>query len=199
MGERLSRYGDGLRVGDARQVYFDDNGFGDGGYGDRWVKLQAGPVPLFFPNSAARVAAVRRHDIHHVLTGYDTSWVGEAEIGGWEIGSGCGSFWAAWFLNLQALLVGMMLAPGAVLRGFAWGRRSRNLYQGEFDDRVLDETLGALRARLGLDEGAPEPSPADRAGLAAWCLVALPLFLAGILPVLAPIALVVWLGLRLVG
>ena len=50
-------------VRDARQSYFEENGFGDGGYGDKWVKLHAGPVPLFFPNSAARVVVVemRRH------------------------------------------------------------------------------------------------------------------------------------------
>ncbi|MCW8140677.1 MAG: hypothetical protein KIT58_17390 [Planctomycetota bacterium] len=64
---------------EARARDFADNGFGDGGHDDRWVKLKAGPLTLCFPNTAARVRAVRFHDLHHVLTGYATTWTGEAE------------------------------------------------------------------------------------------------------------------------
>src|SRR5437879_1772025 len=39
------------------------------------------------------------------------AWRGEAEIGAWEIASGCGRHHAAWILNLWAIL-----APSAVLR-----------------------------------------------------------------------------------
>jgi hypothetical protein len=69
----------------------------------RWVKLQAGPIPLYLLNTKARVAAVRFHDIHHVVTAYNTTWTGEAEIGAWEIASGCAYHYAAWLLNLQAM------------------------------------------------------------------------------------------------
>lgn len=199
MAESTSLYENHLRVREARQRYFDANGFGDGGYDDSWVKLMAGPVPLYFPNTAARVAAVRRHDVHHVLTGYDTTWVGEAEIGGWEIASGCGRFWAAWVLNLQALLVGMVLAPRAVLRGYVWGRRTTNLYHGDFPDSLLDEELGVLRARLGLDQPVPEPNGNDRLGLLGWCLVAMPVFAFSILSVVVPVAIFFELGAWLLG
>ncbi len=196
MAESRSRYDDALGVREARQQYFEDNGFGGGGYDDRWVKLMAGPVPLFFPNTPARVAAVRRHDIHHVLTGYETTWAGEAEIGGWEIASGCGRFTAAWVLNLQALLVGMLIAPGAILRGFAWGRQTGNLYHGDFEDDLLDLGVGELRRRLGLDRPLPQPGMRDRVGLLGWCAVAAPLFALSILSVLAPIGLLVWFAAR---
>lgn len=199
MAERTRPYEDHLRVREARQNYFEANGFGDGGYDDSWVKLEAGPIPLYFPNTAARVAAVRRHDIHHVLTGYDTTWVGEAEIGGWEIASGCGRFWAAWALNLQALLVGMVLAPGAVLRGYAWGRRTQNLYHGDFPDSLLDEELGALRARLGLDQPVPVPTWKDRLGLAGWCVAGVPVLAVSIASVVVPVGVVVEIVEWLVG
>ncbi len=193
VSESRTRYADVLTVREARQKYFEENGFGDGGYGERWVKLMVGPVPLFFPNSAARVAAVRLHDVHHVVTGYETTWAGEAEIGGWEIASGCGRFAAAWILNLQALLIGVLIAPAAVLRGFAWGRKTKNLYHGDFDEGVLDLRVGELRNRLDLDRPLPEPGPRDRFELLAWCVLAMPLFVASLLIAAAPLVFVGWL------
>lgn len=135
-----------LRV--ARARYFAENGLGDGGYHERWVRLQAGPLPLWFPNTGARVRAVRLHDLHHVLTGYATNWVGEAEIGAWELASGCGHYWAAWLLNGAAALIGICVAPRVVLTAWRAGRRCRNLYEGEWRESLLDETVGDLRAQL---------------------------------------------------
>ena len=74
----------------ARDLYFQVNDFGaDGGYADTWVDFKIGPVPLPFPNTAGRIAAVKFHDLHHVLTGYETNASGEFEISAWEIGAGC--------------------------------------------------------------------------------------------------------------
>lgn len=135
----------------ARARYFVDNAFGDdGGYNDRWVILaKLGPVKLGFPNTAGRVRAVRRHDLHHLVTGYDTDLIGEAEIAAWELAGGCANFHAAWVLNLLALPVGMLRAPARMARAFARGCSSKNLYAEEFTDALLHERLGALRDRLG--------------------------------------------------
>ena len=65
-----------LRAG--RQEYFTRAGFDESSYTDRWVQLRAGPLRFGFPNTASRVRAVRLHDLHHVLTEYDTSWTGVA-------------------------------------------------------------------------------------------------------------------------
>ena len=101
-------YDESQSLRDARTRYFQDNAFGDdGGYAAKWVKLQLGPVPFAIPNSAARVRALKFHDLHHVVTGYATNVVGEAEIGAWEIGSGCAGFVAAWILNLYAMVLGL--------------------------------------------------------------------------------------------
>ncbi len=140
-----------LALREARQQYFDRNGLGDGGYDDRWVVLRARGVPVgAFPNSAQRVRAVRLHDLHHVLTGYDTSWLGEAEIGAWELASGCADHWAAWILNSLAVLIGGWLSPAAVLRAGRRGRASRNLYRSGWDEDLLDRSVGEVRQRLGL-------------------------------------------------
>ena len=50
---------DEVRVADARAAYFEANGFGpDGGYDEDWVRFRVGPVPVMFPNTAGRKAAV---------------------------------------------------------------------------------------------------------------------------------------------
>lgn len=181
-------YDEGLPLREARARYFRDNAFGDdGGYSKKWVQLQLGPLPFAFPNSAARVRAVKYHDLHHVVTGYATNVVGEAEIGAWEIGSGCAGFVAAWILNLYAMVLGFLSgAPGAVWRAFARGRHTRNLYRDAYDESLLDTKLGEVRARLGLDSNEAGASSADRAAFALWSALALALALATIaLPVAA--------------
>jgi ubiquinone biosynthesis protein Coq4 len=103
-----------------------------------------------FPNTAARVRAVRFHDLHHVLTEYDTTWAGEAEIGAWELAAGCGRHYAAWALNLGAVAIGLLIAPRRVLRAFKRGRRTRTLYSETFSEELLNQTVGELRRRLDL-------------------------------------------------
>jgi hypothetical protein len=140
-----------LTLREARARYFERAGFDQGSYTDRWVRLAVFGLPLLaFPNTAGRVRAVKLHDLHHVLTGYDTSWTGEGEIAAWELASGCRDHWAAWALNAAAALIGVFVAPRRIQRAFARGRRERNLYDVEFSDALLEEPLGALRARLGI-------------------------------------------------
>src|SRR5262245_59511028 len=177
---------EGETLREARARYFASNGFGaDGGYASAWVKVKLGPLPFFFPNTAARVRAVRYHDLHHVVTGYRTDVVGEAEIAAWEIASGCAGFVAAWILNLYALLLGWLAGePGPVWQAFLRGRRTRNLYREPYDDALLD----AVRARLGL--AVPPTSPAtltDRAAFLGWSAAAFALGLGTLVAVVAPI------------
>lgn len=65
------------------------------------------------------------HDLHHVATGYGTTLVGEAEIGAWELASGCRHYYVAWILNLGAVVTGLFLAPRRVVRAFQRGWRQR--------------------------------------------------------------------------
>lgn len=148
----MTAYPDHLTVAEARAAYFARSGFAsDGGYGDRWVHLKVRGVTVFvFPNTASRVRSVRLHDLHHVLTGYDTTWTGEAEIGAWELASGCRRHYPAWVLNLGAVAIGAVLWPRRVLTAFRRGRRSRNLYGGEFSDALLARTVGEFRRDLRL-------------------------------------------------
>src|SRR5690349_999095 len=104
-------------LGEALRRYFDDNGFGeDGGYGAAWVDFMLGPIPFPFPNTDPRRRAVRYHDLHHIVTGYRTDFLGELEISAWEIGSGCRDFVAAWQLNLGGMGGGVLFCPRRTFR-----------------------------------------------------------------------------------
>lgn len=191
----MAAYADSLSLRDARRAYFDANGFGDdGGYASRFVRVKLGPLPLWFPNTQGRVHAVRYHDLHHVATGYDTDWVGEGEIGAWEVASGCRNLLAAWVLNLSAMWIASFLAPRRIFRAFVRGRHTRNLYGEAFDDALLASSVGAVRARLGLAGAEPVATPADRAAFAGWLALAGCTWLAQAVALLAPfVALAAWL------
>jgi hypothetical protein len=131
----------------ARDRYFEVNGFGpNGGYDDAWVDFKIGPVPLPFPNTPSRVAAVKFHDLHHVLTEYETDPRGEFEISAWEIGAGCSTYVAAWTLNMGGLAAGLFSSPRRTFTAFVRGRRSRTLYTETFEP-LLDKTVGEMRAK----------------------------------------------------
>ena len=190
----MAHYDDSLSLGDARRIYFADNDFGsDGGYGKKWVELKLLGTTLFFPNTKGRVRAVKLHDLDHVITGYETNLAGEVEISGFEIGTGCGSHSAAWMLNLQTMFVGLFINPVRMFRAFRRGRRSRTLYDREFDESLLAQTVGELRERQQLCEGSPEIGAADLLGFAFWWSVAALLAVAEFALLLSPIALLVWL------
>jgi hypothetical protein len=165
----MTAYEDSLSMGDARQRYFTANGF-DGSYSERWVTLKAGPLSIKFPNAPGRVRAVKLHDLHHIATGYQTTWTGEAEISAWEIASGCAHFMWAWYLNTSGFAIGLAVAPRTVFRAFVRGRHTCNLYhaEGEFRDAILRRSVGEVRRDLGLDGPIPRPRGSDVLAFAAW-------------------------------
>ena len=134
----MTTYENDLSMAAARQRYFTANGF-DGSYDERWVRLKAGPIPIVFPNAPGRVRAVKLRDLHHIATGYQTTWTGEGEIGAWEIAGGCAHFAWAWVLNFSAMIIGMVIAPRVIFQAFVRGRHTRNLYgsEGQFNEAIL--------------------------------------------------------------
>ena len=187
----MSVYPDSMSLREARALFFQRSNLGaDGGYEERWVRVEAKPLPFYFPNSRARVAAARLHDLHHIAAEYETDWPGEIEISGWEIGSGCGRFHAAWILDLGGWAVGLVLAPRRLLRAFVRGRRAEtNLYRGGLNSSRLDTvTVGELRDRLGVRRRSYRASPADLASFSLWSAAAVGLWVG--LPAAAALGIV---------
>lgn len=144
------QYSDQLLVKDALPLFFYNNKLGDGGYKDTFFKIRLGGINIPLPNIKSRVTVARLHDIHHLLTGYPANWKGEAEIGAWELRTGCRNFWVAWLLNAGAVIVGLLLYPRAVY--LAWknaANASTNMYHFEEPyEHILEMELGKLRNRI---------------------------------------------------
>jgi len=176
----------------ARDAYMAENGFTEASYTDRWVKVQLGPIPLVILSTKTRREAVRFHDLHHALTGYRATPRGEAEIGAWEIATGCGRFTAAWSLNLLAMGLGLLIAPGRTWRAWVRGRRSKtNLYHGEFDVALLERDLEAIQAELGL-VAEPVVQQGDKLSFAVWSALAVLHYALLAALVLVPLAALAW-------
>ena len=144
-------FNDNLILKEALQIYFSRYHFENGGYDLNWFKIKIGAVFLPLPNIKARVEAVKIHDIHHILTEYTATLKGEAEIGAWELASGCGKYWAAWLLNLGSFFYGLLFFPGALWNAFIKGRHvNQNLYYNKcYDETLLNKKVGQLRHLVG--------------------------------------------------
>jgi hypothetical protein len=141
---------DGLTLGDALARHLAENGFPpDGGLSERWAVVRLGPIPVCFPNIRSRRRAIPYHDLNHVLSGYGHDDLGEAEVGAWELGSGCKVYLVAWILNWSALPLGWR-SPRRLFDAFVRGRRTRNLYGADLE-KIKSLPIDAVRADLGLD------------------------------------------------
>ena len=100
----------------------------DGGYSKKWDVRKLGPIRIPIYNGEARRQALAIHDLHHVLTGYTTDLVGEAEVGAWELAGGCSDKWVAWLFKLAAFAIGIGIAPRKTFAAFVNGRRAQNLF-----------------------------------------------------------------------
>jgi hypothetical protein len=133
----------------------------DGGQSSSSVRVElTKKLTLYIPNFTARRKAVLKHDIHHIVTGYTSTMKGETEIGAWEIGSGCSHYWAAWVLDASGFMTGILFNLWGVLKAFARGRRTRNLYFDNIsDDKALDMKLSEIQKLLYLDKYPRNTTP----------------------------------------
>jgi hypothetical protein len=135
------------------KFYADNNLDFDGGQASSSVKIEMTPkIYFYFPNFDARRKAVLRHDIHHLITGYTTTLTGESEISAWEIASGCKNYWAAFFIDTSGLMIGIPFNFFGVLRAFARGRRTMNLYHNTISvEQAMDMKVLDLKKQFLLD------------------------------------------------
>ena len=133
----------------------------DGGSNISSVKIEVTKnFTLYIPNFKARRKAVIKHDIHHIVTGYRSTFKGETEIGAWEIGSGCKHYWAAWVLNASGVMTGLLFNLWGVLKSFARGRRTINLYYDTVStEEALNMKLSELEKCLLLDKFPKNTKP----------------------------------------
>lgn len=139
------------------QFYIDNNLPPDGGQSCSSVKIElTKKISFYFPNFDERRRAVIKHDIHHLVTGYKTNITGESEISAWEIGSNCKTYWAAFLIDTSGLMIGLPFNFWGVLKAFAKGRKTKNLYHDTISmEESLDMPIEELKIHLGLTD-SPE-------------------------------------------
>ena len=143
------------------QFYKENNLDADGGDASASVKIELFKgICFYFPNFDQRRKAVIKHDIHHLLTGYSTVLKGETEISAWEIASGCKKYHAAFFINTSGLMMGFPLNFFGILRAFARGRKTKNLYADKITtEQAMDMPIAVLRREFLLDQYPQHTKP----------------------------------------
>lgn len=141
-------------VRSARDAYFTANGFGAEGYEAPTVTFSVWGLPVSIPNTEGRKQVVPLHDLHHVATGFASDWVGEAEIGTFELRAGCTTL-ASYVLNFAAAAIGLVIAPRRVIAAWRRSAGCRSLYRAGIPyEELLQMSVGELRAVAGVpDDG----------------------------------------------
>ncbi len=142
--------------------YYIDNGFlPDGGEASKSVKIYLLPsFPIYFPNFDSRRKVILKHDLHHLVTGYANDMAGESEISTWEIASGCKGYTTAFLINSSAVMTGVLFNLRCVLRAFARGRRTKNLYHDLItNNQAMDMKIAELRKVFDLDKVPIDTKP----------------------------------------
>jgi len=113
--------------------------------------------PIWLPNPGFLPA----HDLHHVITGYGTGLVGEAEISAYELRGGCGSP-MIFILCIGAIFFGLFVAPRRIWRAWRDSRGAHNLYRSDIPyESLLEMRVGDLRESLGLPRTGLSAGSAD--------------------------------------
>ena len=129
----------GETVGAALRTFRDANGLCHDEHLTRIWVVRAGLVSLYLPNFSWRRRAIDAHDVHHLLTGYPCTVMGELQIAAWEFGAGRYPHWGATLFCGPLMLIGLFWDPHAIIAAWRRGRRSRSLY-GTVEPGALSHT-----------------------------------------------------------
>lgn len=110
-------------------------------------------LKVYIPNWDARRRGVLKHDIHHILTGYESIMTGEFQIAAWEIASGCIYCPSAYLLNAGGLVMGLFLYTKKTFQAFMRGCDSISLYRWDISDEDMKSmSISELKKMIRLKE-----------------------------------------------
>jgi hypothetical protein len=146
----------------ARDRYLAENGFTVASYSDDWAKLSFLGIPIEIPNTEGRKRALPKHDLHHVALGFGTDLAGECEISAWELRAGFDDLgWFVRYLVIQAVALGLFVAPKRTVRAWRMGGTQRSLYRAPIPQEAIAQmTVGELRDHLNVPRGGIAACPA---------------------------------------
>ncbi len=143
---------DGLKISEALKVFHGQERLGDEAYKQPVNYANFVVVKVPYPNLKQRRELVHLHDINHILTGYDTSWVGEGEVAAWELASGFpGRAWVGYLYAPFSLVIGFFFGPSRIVRAFRRGLREKNSCHAPLSkEELFNSTVGELKKVLGI-------------------------------------------------
>lgn len=124
-------------VAEALRTFRDANGLCHDEHSTKIWKVRAGLVTLWLPNFTWRKRAIDAHDVHHLLTGYPCTVMGEFQIAAWELAAGRYPHWGATLFCAPLVVLGWLWDPAAMVAAWRRGRRSRSLYSKPLLERLL--------------------------------------------------------------
>lgn len=133
-----------MRAG--RDRYLAENSLAVESYTAGGFPVYIGRWPVRLPNPGL----LHLHDLHHVVTGYGTGLVGEAEISAYELRAGCRSFMVH-LLCVGAIIGAMFFAPRRIIRAWRRARGARTLYHTDIPyETLLEMRVDELRRHLNI-------------------------------------------------
>jgi hypothetical protein len=142
-----------LRV--ARDRYLGEHGLSTQSYAEPRFLLRIGFIRLDLPNPGL----LPYHDLHHVLTGYASDLIGEAEISVFELRGG-GANAMVTFLCVGGILIGALRSPRRLQYAWRRCRGVRSLYHARPDyETLLERTVEEVRRELGIPPGGLAEAP----------------------------------------
>lgn len=141
-------------VGEAVRRFRDANGLCHDEHLARVWIVRAGLVTLWLPNFAWRRRAIDAHDMHHFLTGYPCTVMGEFQIAAWELAAGRYPHWGATLFCAPLVVLGLFWDPCAIISAWAHGRRSHSLYTAANPDALLEAPMTWASGYVGLQSPA---------------------------------------------
>jgi hypothetical protein len=170
----------GTTLKQSLKVFYDNNNFGeDGGIKENWVWLKFKYFSIPMPNFEQRKSNVWKHDVLHILLGYDTSWKGETSVAGWTLGSGgWGNIIIAWLLDISAFGIGIVVFPKSTYKAFIRGRNSFNPHLlGIKKEELYQSNIEQLKHEFGFNEVEFEATLKDKFLFVIWALLSMISFL----------------------
>jgi hypothetical protein len=99
-------------------------------------------------------------------------------IAGYELGSGCGPYWIAWFINMGFFGMGLVCCPRDLFDAYVRGRRATSVYRRPDRAALRAMSVEDVWRSVGVMAVSPSAEPGDWIGFLAWSVACSILLLA---------------------
>ena len=137
------------KVKTLRDKYLAENSYNAEDYDAPRFYISVGKLVLNFPNPGK----LRHHDLNHVVSGYGTGLIGEAEISAYEVRCGFPSSLILFFC-IGSIIIGLGLSPSRILRAWRAAKGAQTLYRSSIPyEELLEMDVVELRRVLKIPDG----------------------------------------------